>query len=114
MGQLSDSVAAYAEWGVDVEAAIAAALAIPISIHCWQADDVAGFELKDASSSGGGIMATGNYPGRARNAEEVRADLAKVIGMVPGVHRVNLHASYAETAGQKVERDELEPAHFSN
>jgi len=114
VNQLNHAVEAYAEWGVDVEAAIAAALAIPISIHCWQADDVAGFELKDASSSGGGIMATGNYPGRARNAEEVRADLAKVIGMVPGVHRVNLHASYAETAGQKIERDELEPAHFSN
>ena len=114
MGQLSDSVSAYAEWGVDVEAAIDAALAIPISIHCWQADDVAGFEVKDAVSSGGGIMATGNYPGRARNADEVRADLEKVISLVPGVHRVNLHASYAETAGQQVERDELDPTHFNN
>jgi len=114
VGQLSDSVSAYAEWGVDVEAAIDAALAIPISIHCWQADDVAGFEVKDAISSGGGIMATGNYPGRARNADEVRADLEKVISLVPGVHRVNLHASYAETAGQQVERDELDPTHFNN
>lgn len=114
MSKFSDAVTAYGEWGVDVESAIDDALAIPISIHCWQADDVAGFEVKDAASSGGGIMATGNYPGRARNADEVRADLAKVISLVPGAHRVNLHASYAETAGKPVERDELEPAHFAN
>ena len=113
MSKFSDAVTAYAEWGVDVESAVEAAIAIPISIHCWQADDVAGFEVKDAASSGGGIMATGNFPGRARNADEVRSDLEKVISLVPGVHRVNLHASYAETDGKRVERDELDPSHFS-
>ncbi len=81
--------------GVDTDAAIAAALKIPISIHCWQADDVAGFETHEGGTDSGGIMATGNYPGRARNGDEVRQDYDKVLSLVPGVHRANLHATYA-------------------
>jgi len=103
----------YAGWGVDVEEAIASALAVPISIHCWQADDVKGFELSDAASDGGGILATGNYPGKARNANEVREDYEKVLTLVPGAHRANLHAIYAETDGKRVSRDELDAAHFA-
>ena len=103
----------YAEWGVDSEAAIQTALAVPISIHCWQSDDVNGFEPKDSSTDSGGIMATGNYPGRARNGDELRQDYDKVLSLVPGVHRANLHAIYAETNGQKVGRDELQVEHFA-
>lgn len=103
----------YADWGVDAESAIAAALAVPISIHCWQSDDVAGFETHDGSTDSGGIMATGNYPGRARNGDEVREDYDRVLSLVPGVHRANLHATYAETCGKPVGRDELELEHFA-
>lgn len=84
-----------------------------ISIHCWQGDDVKGFEA-DASELSGGIDVTGNYPGKARNAEELRQDLEKALSLIPGKHRVNLHAIYAETNGEKVERDQLEPKHFEN
>lgn len=103
----------YAALGVDAEEAIAACLATPISVHCWQADDVRGFEVTSQSSAGGGILATGNYPGAARNADELRADYEKVFSLVPGVHRANLHAIYAETYGQVVERNELRPEHFA-
>ena len=103
----------YAELGVDAEAAISRALDVPISIHCWQADDVGGFEVYEGGVDSGGIMATGNYPGRARNAEEVRQDYEAVLRLVPGVHRANLHATYAETCGKRVERDELSLEHFA-
>jgi L-rhamnose isomerase len=102
----------YAELGVDTDAAIRRALEVPISIHCWQADDVAGFEVHEGGKDSGGIMATGNYTGRARNADEVRQDYDKVLSLVPGVHRANLHASYAETDGKPVGRDELTVEHF--
>jgi len=105
---------AYADLGIDADAAITKALSVPISIHCWQADDVSGFELHDEATDSGGIMATGNYPGRARNAVEVRQDLDRVLSLVPGVHRANLHATYAETDGKAVSRDELEVKHFAN
>ncbi len=104
---------AYAELGINTDRAIRQALAIPISMHCWQVDDVAGFELKAGAVSGGGIMATGNYPGRARNADEARQDYEQVLKLVPGTVRLNLHAIYAETAGQAVDRDALEPKHFA-
>ncbi len=104
----------YAELEVDTEAAIAKALDIPISIHCWQADDVTGFEIHDGGTDSGGIMATGNFPGRARNAEEVRQDYEQVLKLVPGAHRANLHATYAETGGRKIGRDELTVEHFQN
>ena len=105
---------AYAELGINADKAIRQALAIPISMHCWQADDVAGFEVKEGAVSGGGIMATGNYPGRARNADEARQDYEQVLKLVPGTLRLNIHAIYAETAGKIVDRDELEPKHFAN
>ncbi|HEU5077727.1 MAG TPA: L-rhamnose isomerase [Opitutaceae bacterium] len=103
----------YAEQGVDTEAAIKRATQIPISLHCWQADDVRGLETSKAAAGSGGIMATGGYPGRARNGDEMRADLDFVINLLPGTQRLNLHAFYAETGSKPVDRDELEPEHFS-
>ena len=103
--------AQFAEWGLDAEAAIEAALQVPVSLHCWQADDNVGFEAQDGVS-GGGILATGNYPGRARTAGEVRQDLAKAISLLPGTQRVNVHSYYAEFEGGFVDRDRLEPKHF--
>jgi L-rhamnose isomerase len=102
----------YAELGVDTERAIKRLAKIPISLHCWQGDDVGGFESSEGLS-GGGIMATGAYPGRARTADELRADLKKALSLIPGRHRVNLHAMYAETGGKKIERNELKPEHFA-
>ncbi len=102
----------YAAIGVDTEHAIARALQVPISLHCWQADDVGGFEVREGAVDGGGILATGSHPGRARNGEEMRRDLETVMRLAPGVHRVNLHALYAETEGRAVPRDELRTQHF--
>lgn len=104
--------AAYAEVGVDTDAAIRRALRVPISLHCWQADDVVGLEQKAGASGGGGILATGQHPGRARNGDEMRRDLDEVMSLLPGVQRVNLHAFYAETGRRAVPRDELRPVHF--
>jgi L-rhamnose isomerase len=104
---------AYAELGVDTERAIARALAVPISLHCWQADDVRGLETRSGAVDSGGIMATGGYPGAARNGDEMRADFDLVLKLLPGVHRLNLHASYAETGDKVVDRDELAPEHFA-
>jgi len=105
--------AAYADLGVNTEAAIRQALSIPISLHCWQADDVRGLETPQEGLDSGGILATGGYPGRARNGDEMRADLDAVLKLLPGKQRVNVHAFYAETGAKAVERDALEPAHFS-
>lgn len=105
--------ARYAEMGINTDKAIRQALAIPVSMHCWQADDVGGFEVKEGSLNGGGIMATGNQGGRARTPEEARADYDKVLELVPGSLRLNIHACYAETAGKVVDRDQLEPRHFA-
>jgi L-rhamnose isomerase len=102
----------YLELGVSTEDALAALRKVSVSLHCWQGDDVAGFE-SDIGLAGSGIQATGNYPGRARNADELRSDLDKGLYLIPGRHRVNLHAIYAETGGHKVERDRLEPEHFA-
>ena len=104
--------AQYAAFGIDTDAAIEKALEIPISLHCWQADDNLGFEPMDEVSSGGGILVTGNHPGRARTAEETRADLAKSMSLIPGVQRINVHAYYAEFDDGYVDRDRLEPKHF--
>jgi L-rhamnose isomerase len=104
--------ARYAEFGVDTDAAIGRALSMPVSLHCWQTDDVGGFETKPEGLDGGGIMATGGYPGRARNGAEARADLEKAIGLIPGELRVNVHACYAETGGRFVDRDALTPDCF--
>lgn len=105
--------AAYASLGVDTDAAIRCALAVPVSLHVWQGDDVAGLESGSGAVSGGGLLATGSYPGRARNGDELRQDLEAVMALSPGTHRVNLHASYAETNGRRVDRDELDLGHFS-
>jgi len=101
----------YAAFGINTDNAIHAALDIPVSIHCWQGDDVTGFEGA-AGLSGGGILATGNYPGRARNGDELRTDAEFVFTLIPGKKRFNLHTLYAETEGKKIPRDELEPEHF--
>ncbi|MGA9348515.1 MAG: L-rhamnose isomerase [Anaerolineae bacterium] len=102
----------YAMLGVDTDQALDTLVQIPISLHCWQGDDVGGFESPDAEL-GGGLAATGNYPGKARNADELRSDLDKAYSLIPGTHRLNLHSIYAETGGQKVARNELRPEHFS-
>jgi len=101
----------YAALGVDIEAALLRLESIPISLHCWQGDDVGGFEQRIGGLTGG-IAVTGNYPGKARNADELRRDLDMAYQLVPGKHRLNLHAIYLEAEGQ-VERNKIEPAHFS-
>jgi L-rhamnose isomerase len=102
----------YAELGLDSDQAMDRLSKIAISLHCWQGDDVGGFE-NEQGLSGGGIMATGAYPGKARTPDELRADIDKALSLIPGRHRLNLHAMYAETGG-KVERNELEPKHFTS
>lgn len=102
----------YGELGVDTEAALTQLSSVSISVHCWQGDDVGGFEVHPEGVDSGGIMATGNYPGRATNADELRQDFEKALGLIPGHHRFNLHAIYAETEGKRVQRDELGPEHF--
>ena len=102
----------YASLGVDTEKALESLAATAISLHCWQGDDVLGFEDPDRGLSGG-IMATGNYPGKARNIAELRADLDKAYSLLPGNHRLNLHAMYLD-AEKKVPRNELQPEHFSS
>ena len=102
----------YEAFGVDVEKAISLLEEISVSLHCWQGDDVLGFESPDAELTGG-IASTGNYPGKARNADELRQDLDMALKLIPGNHRVNLHAIYAETNGEKIERNELLPEHFA-
>ncbi|WP_367932400.1 L-rhamnose isomerase [Enterocloster citroniae] len=102
----------YGAIGVDTEAAMEQLRNIPISMHCWQGDDVMGFEGAQALS--GGIQATGNYPGRARDPRELMSDIKKALSLIPGKHRLNLHASYAVfEEGEKVDRDRLEPKHFA-
>ena len=101
----------YARIGVDTEKAIAALRKIPISMHCWQGDDVGGFE--NSLGATGGIQTTGNYPGKARTPEELMADIDKALSLIPGKHRINLHACYAIFEdGKKVDRDKMEPKHF--
>ena len=101
----------YAVLGVDTEKAISALQKVSISMHCWQGDDVGGFE--NAGSLTGGIQTTGNYPGKARTPEELMADIDEALSLIPGKHRINLHACYAIFEdGKKVERNKLEPKHF--
>src|ERR1700722_5660368 len=97
----------YADLGVDTEAAIQKLTGTALSLHCWQGDDVGGFEREDAGLTGGGIQVTGNYPGRARTLEELRKDLEIVLSLLPGKHRLALHASYGDFGGKKVERNEV-------
>ncbi len=102
----------YAAIGVDTEKAVEKMEDVVISLHCWQTDDVGGFETPDATLSGGGIQATGNYPGKAKTIGQMRADLEKVMQLLPGKQRLNLHASYGEFGGKKVDRNEIEVKHF--
>lgn len=102
----------YAALGVDTDRALSVLASTPVSVHCWQGDDVGGFESSAAGDPGGGLAVTGNHPGRARTPDELRADLEKVFSLVPGKHRLNLHAFYLETGGRKVDRDAIETAHF--
>jgi L-rhamnose isomerase len=104
--------ARYAQMGVDTDKALQTLAGVSLSLHCWQGDDVGGFEAPDVELSGG-IAATGNYPGKARTADELRSDLDVAYSLIPGTHRLNLHASYAETGGQVVERDQIQPEHFA-
>ncbi len=102
---------AYARLGVDSDKVLRDISKVEISMHCWQGDDVGGFE--SGGGSGGGIMATGNYPGKARTPDELRADFEKAMSLIPGRQRFSLHAIYAELDGAKIDRDELEPKHFA-
>lgn len=104
----------YAAIGVDVDRALGRLDHAPISLHCWQADDVGGCERSDAALSGGGIQATGDYPGKATNLQEIFQDLDKVYALIPGKHRINLHAMYGDFGDQRIDRDKIEPEHFQS
>ncbi|OHE80421.1 MAG: L-rhamnose isomerase, partial [Verrucomicrobia bacterium GWF2_62_7] len=101
----------YNEVGVDTDKALRWLASVPVSLHCWQGDDVGGFE-KLGTGLGGGLAATGNYPGKARTPAELRSDAEKALSLIPGKHRFNLHAFYGEFGGKKVDRNEIEPKHF--
>lgn len=102
----------YAGAGVDTETALRALSSVSLSLHCWQGDDVGGFERPDASLGGGGIQVTGNYPGKARSVAELRADLLKTYSLLPGSHRLNLHAIYGEFGGKNIDRDQISADQF--
>ena len=100
----------YAKIGVDTEKALDTLKDISVSVHCWQGDDVGGFDSTDALS--GGIQATGNYPGKATTPEELMADIDKAFSLIPGKKKLNLHACYAIFDGEHVDRDKIQPKHF--
>src|SRR5574344_1610893 len=102
----------YAAIGVDTAKVMNTLQKVQLSLHCWQADDVTGFESKGSLT--GGIQATGNYPGKARNMEELRADVLKAASFIPGNHRLNLHEIYGDFGGKFVDRDQVEPKHFES
>jgi len=101
----------YAALGVNTDRVVKRLAGVPVSLHCWQGDDVGGFEDFGGSLTGG-LVATGNYPGKARTPDELRADAAMALSLIPGKHRFNLHAFYGEFGGRKVGRNEIEPRHF--
>src|SRR5687767_2244725 len=102
----------YADLAVDTDAALRQLATVAISLHCWQGDDVGGFENPDGPL-GGGLAATGNYPGKARTPDELRSDAEKAFSLIPGRHRFNLHAFYGDFEGRRVDRDRIAPGHFS-
>lgn len=104
----------YASIGVDTDMSLQRMNDIVVSLHCWQTDDVGGFETPNAELSGGGIQATGNYPGKAKSIAEMRQDLEKVLSMLPGKHRLNLHAIYGDFKGEMVDRNQIEVKHFQS
>ena len=109
----SAAVQRYGDLGVDVEAALSRLSSVSISLHCWQGDDVRGFEELDGRL-GGGLAATGNYPGKARTPDELRRDAEQAFACIPGRHRFNLHASYGEFGSKRVERNAIGPEHFAS
>lgn len=109
-----DAKEEYGNFGVDVEEVLKALEKIAISIHCWQGDDVGGFEHLGATLSGGGIQTTGNYPGKARNIDELRSDFEKALTLDGGAHRINLHATYGDFGGKFVDRNAIEEKHFQS
>ena len=112
MSRYESAKAMFSGWGVDTDRAIQILKEIPLSLHCWQGDDVIGFD-QDGPLGSGGIQTTGNYPGRARTPEQLMADMDKAMSLCPGKKKLNLHASYAIfEPGKKVDRDKLEPKHF--
>ena len=106
------AVERYAAIGIDVEKVMEQLQGLQLSLHCWQADDVTGFESSGELT--GGIQTTGNYPGKARNIDELRADVLKAASLIPGKHRLNLHEIYGDFGGKFVDRDQVEPAHFES
>jgi L-rhamnose isomerase len=104
----------YAELGVNTDTVLQKLNDVAISLHCWQTDDVGGFETPDATLSGGGIQATGNYPGKATSIEQMRADLEKVLSLLPGKQRLNLHAIYGDFQGERVDRNQIEVKHYQS
>lgn len=104
--------ATYAQYGIDTDAAIAKLNSIPVSIHCWQGDDGKGFEVVENAVSGGGILATGNHPGRASTPSQLRADFEMALSMLPGTYKFNLHASYLESAAP-VSRDKIDFSYYT-
>jgi L-rhamnose isomerase len=104
----------YAAFGIKTENALNQLKDVQISLHCWQTDDVSGFEKPDAALSGGGIQVTGNYPGKAKTISQLRQDIEKVIQLLPGRQRLNLHAIYGDFGGKFVDRDKIEPKHFQS
>ena len=103
----------YAALGVNTDTVLKQLAKVPVSLHCWQGDDVGGFENFGGALTGG-IVSTGNYPGKARTPDELRADLDQALALIPGKHRLNLHAFYGEFGGKKVDRNEIQPKHFKN
>ena len=110
----ADAKEQYAALGVNTDDSIKKLDQIKISLHCWQSDDVGGFETPDAELGGGGIMVTGNYPGKARTIDHLRQDIEKVMSLLPGQQRLNLHAIYGDFKGEKVDRDQIEVKHFQS
>lgn len=104
----------YTSIGIDTESAIKKMADVKISLHCWQTDDVGRFEKPDSILGGGGIQVTGNYPGKARNISEMRADIDKVMSLLPGKQRLNLHAIYGDFGGVFVDRDKIELKHYQS
>jgi L-rhamnose isomerase len=110
----ADAKEQYAALGVNTDDSIKQLDQVKISLHCWQSDDVGGFETPDAELGGGGIMVTGNYPGKARTIDHLRQDIEKVMSLLPGQQRLNLHAIYGDFKGEKVDRDQIEVKHFQS
>ena len=104
----------YAAIGVDTDAAMRKLQPVPVSMHCWQGDDVGGYEQVGGSELSGGIQATGNYPGKARTIDELRGDIEKALSLIPANHRLNLYACYLDNGGTFVDRDQIEPRHFKS